>query len=328
MEQKFLQSQEFSYQLGGTIRDYHLDPLEDFIARNPKGHCEYFAGALALMLRSVGIASRVIIGFKTEAWDYNASCVIRQSDAHAWVEVYIPPETMPHQTVGHYASRWKHGGWLRLDPTPASRDSSMVATLTMRWTDWSLAVQTFWNEYVLNMNSEKQRSGIYEPLSQAGHFIVHQVFDFAFWQEFASNVVQYYRSFFSDGPRRERRLGDGLYLIPPFVILGLLGLACWRLTSMLLSTRRRVAEELRRNMTIEFYLRMERMLATIGLIRSASLTPLEFARHSSFGTLMLPVVEAFYRVRFGDVLLTEEESQSVSESLEQLEYSIDSLEKH
>ena len=322
MEQKFLLSPEFSYQLGGIIRDYDLDPLEDFIAHNPRGHCEYFAGALALMLRSVGIGSRVILGFKTEATDLNASCTIRQSDAHAWVEVYIPPEAIPERTTGQHAIWWQNGGWLRLDPTPASNNITMITALTMRWTDWSRYIQSFWNEYVLNMNSGKQRNWIYNPLYQAGRFVVLRVFNLEFWKEFGNDMLWYYRSFFSDEPQQQRRMWDGFYLLPPFIILGLLGLASWRLTSMLLSTRKRVAAEKRRRITIEFYLRMERILARAGQFRGAALTPLEFARQSTFTPLILPVVEAFYRVRFGNVLLTEEESQSVLKMLEQLEHAI------
>ena len=319
MEQQFLQSEGFSYQLGGTLRDYDLDPLEDFIAHNPTGHCEYFAGALALMLRSVGIDSRVIIGFKTEVLDFNASCTIRQSDAHAWVEAYVPPETMTNRTTGQYAQWWQHGGWLRLDPTPAANNSSMMTALSLRWADWSRIVQSFWNEYVLNMTPNRQGIWIYDPLYRTGQFIMYRLFNREFWKEFGTDMWWYYQSFFSDTPQQERRMGDGFYLIPPFVILSLLGLACWRLTSMLLSSRRRTAESVRRRITVEFYFRMESILTKMGHLRKTNVTPLEFARQSSFTPLMLPIVDAFYRVRFGDAVLSEAEMKLIQQSLTQLE---------
>jgi len=327
MEQKFLLSPEFAYQLGGTLRDYDLDPLEDFIACNPRGHCEYFAGALALMLRSVGIGSRVILGFKTEAFENSASCIIRQSDAHAWVEVYLPPETLPHRTVGRYAFWWHNGGWLRLDPTPASQSSPLMTSLTLQWTDWNLWVQAFWNEFVLNMNPNRQSLTIYQPLSQAWHIIFYRVFNFGFWQELYVDMVWYYRSFFMDNvPKQKQPMWVGFYWVPPIILFILIGLATWRLILILRpSVRQRTVEETRRRITIEFYLRMERMLAKIGLHRKSALTPLEFARQSSFMTLMLPVVDAFYRVRFGNAVLTEEESQSILKTLEQLELLIERL---
>jgi hypothetical protein len=327
IEQKLLNSEEFSYQLGGTLRDYDLDPLEDFIAHNPKGHCEYFASALALMLRSVGIPCRVIVGFKTEADNFSATCVIRQSDAHTWVEVYIPPEAMPLRTTGNYAQWWQNGGWLRLDPTPASRSSTFMAALTLQWTDVSRWIQSLWDEFVLNMNPGKQTLVIYQPLYQAGEYILYQVFNYDFWREFCSDMVQYYWSFFTEVPQQERRMWDGYYWIPPIVLLGLLALAFWRLVVMLRSSKHKyTAEEMRRRITIEFYLRMERMLTKIGQIRNPAVTPLEFARQSSlpssFSPLMLPVVDAFYRVRFGNAVLTDEESKSILNTLDRLERSV------
>jgi CRISPR/Cas system-associated protein Cas5 (RAMP superfamily) len=169
------------------------------------------------------------------------------------------------------------------------------------------------------MNSGKQSDWIYDPLYRAGTFIVYNVFNLEFWKEFCTDMVWFYRSFFSNAPQQARRTWDGFYLIPPFVILGLLGLASWRLTSMLLSMRKRTDDEKRRRITVEFYFRMERMLTKIGQVRGIALTPLEFARQSSFTPLMLPIVEAFYRVRFGNAVLSEEETQSVLQTLEQLE---------
>jgi hypothetical protein len=197
-----------------------------------------------------------------------------------------------------------------------------MMAFTLRWADWSRVIQSAWDEYVLNMNPGKQMAWIYDPLYQAGHFIVYNVFNVEFWKEFCTDMTWFYRSLFSETPQQERRMWDGFYLIPPFVILGLIGLASWRLTSMLLSVRRRTVEEMQRRMTIEFYFRMERLLVKIGQIRGRTLTPLEFARRSSFAPLMLPIVEAFYRVRFGNAVLNEEESQSVMQTLDQLERAV------
>ena len=324
MEQRFLQSQEFLYQLGGIIRDYDLDPLEDFIAHNPKGHCEYFAGALALMLRSVGIGSRVILGFKTDVRDFHAS-TIRQSDAHAWVEVYVPPEAMPQRMTGQYAQWWTGGGWLRLDPTPAPHDLMMARAFSLQWTDFYYRVQAFWNDFVVNMNQGRQLEWIYQPLYQVWHYVVYRAFNFEFWKNLFVDMVRYYVSFFTDTPRPKQQTWDMFYLFPPLIVLGMIFLVGRQLVSWLrILFRKQTGEEMRRRITIEFYLRMEKMLAKIGVVRSLALTPLEFARQSPapFAMLAIPVVEAFYRVRFGHVVLTEEESKSVLNMLDQLEHSI------
>jgi len=323
MEQQFLQSPQFTYQLGGIVRDYDLDPLEDFIAHNPKGHCEYFAGALALMLRSVGIGSRVILGFKTEVRDTNAACTIRQSDMHAWVEVHVPPKAMDERHTGPHAWWWLHGGWLRLDPTPAPPDSILTKAFTLQWTDLYYRVQTFWNDYIVNMNQGRQLQWVYQPLYQVWDYVVYRAFNFEFWKHLTIDMGRYYLSFFKETPRQKQQTLDVFYLFPPLIVLGLIFLIGRRL---LLWSRgsfsRHTGEEMRRRITIEFYLRMERMLAKIGLNRSLALTPLEFARQSPFPSLMLPVVEAFYRVRFGHAILTEEESKSIQGTLDQLEQRI------
>src|SRR5256714_10660887 len=79
------------------------DPLADFLFNVKQGHCEYFATAMAVMLRTHGIPSRVVNGFQTG--DYNGTAdvySVTQRDAHSWVEVYFP-ET---------------NSWVTFDPTP------------------------------------------------------------------------------------------------------------------------------------------------------------------------------------------------------------------
>ena len=79
-----------------------LDPVEEFLFVRRSGNCEYFAAALAVMLRTLGIPSRVVGGFQRGEWNpYGRYFTVRLRDAHSWVEAYI------------------HGaGWVALDPSP------------------------------------------------------------------------------------------------------------------------------------------------------------------------------------------------------------------
>jgi len=62
------------------------DPIANFLFERREGHCEYFASAMAAMLRSIGIPSRVVNGFSGgEFNDITSEYVIRASDAHSWV---------------------------------------------------------------------------------------------------------------------------------------------------------------------------------------------------------------------------------------------------
>jgi hypothetical protein len=82
-------------------------PLVGFATRTRSGYCQFFAGAMALMLRYLGIPARVAVGFAAPRYDRaSRTWVVTDHDAHAWVEV------------------WFHGyGWLPFDPTPAAPDS-------------------------------------------------------------------------------------------------------------------------------------------------------------------------------------------------------------
>ncbi|MEZ6191187.1 MAG: transglutaminaseTgpA domain-containing protein [Phycisphaerales bacterium] len=97
--------QNYTYQLTGPGYAPGREPVIDFLFEHHTGHCELFASALAAMTRSLGMQSRVVTGFL--AGEYNqigGYYVVRQSDAHAWVEVNLGQ--------GH---RWKS-----FDATPAA----------------------------------------------------------------------------------------------------------------------------------------------------------------------------------------------------------------
>ncbi|MDR1964257.1 MAG: DUF3488 and transglutaminase-like domain-containing protein [Planctomycetaceae bacterium] len=319
MERQFLESDYFKYKLGGTIRDYNLDPLEDFIGKNPSGHCEYFAGALALMLRSVGIGSRVIVGFKTHAASQGVQ-VVRQSDAHAWVDVYLPPESISERATGSYADWWDSGGWLRLDPSPSAEPTTLMKTVSFNLTDLNEWIQTMWGEFVLNMNSSKQSQWIYQPIRSGFHFVVYRVFNLEFWKSLIFETYQTYKTLFFSGKDvhwRWRDLGGILVHVSFFVFLFFWLWRCcrWLLPRLFRSS----GKEWRRKATIDFYIRMERLLIRVGRERRPEETPLEFVRHTDFTAETLPVVDAYYRVRFGAAELTDEELRDVRERLDQLE---------
>lgn len=79
-------------------------PVQDFLVRERRGHCEYFASALAVCLRCAGIPARVAAGYMPTRWNaVGGFWTIRRRDAHAWVEAHLPGE-----------------GWARFDAVPAA----------------------------------------------------------------------------------------------------------------------------------------------------------------------------------------------------------------
>jgi protein-glutamine gamma-glutamyltransferase len=114
------------------------DPIANFLFERHQGHCEYFASAMAVMLRSIGIPSRLVNGFAGgEFNDITSEYVIRASDAHSWVEAYLPGE-----------------GWVEFDPTPSS--SAEAHAGWNRWMQYMDALSSFWREWVVNYDFSHQ----------------------------------------------------------------------------------------------------------------------------------------------------------------------------
>lgn len=95
-------TQGFTYTTQTSDTDTSADALADFVLAGKKGFCEQYASAMAIMARSVGMASRVALGF-TAGFPTGDYQTITSQDAHAWVEIYFP---------GY--------GWMVFDPTPLS----------------------------------------------------------------------------------------------------------------------------------------------------------------------------------------------------------------
>ncbi|MBK8482018.1 MAG: DUF3488 domain-containing protein [Proteobacteria bacterium] len=119
------------------------EPLDSFLFEGRAGHCEYFATALAILLRVVGVPTRQVNGFLGGQWnEYGRYLTVRQSDAHAWTEVLLPGL-----------------GWVVFDATPAGGSPRPVAK------GWLLPLQQLvdtlrlrWLRYVIEYDLGKQRT--------------------------------------------------------------------------------------------------------------------------------------------------------------------------
>ncbi len=115
------------------------DPLAHFLFERREGHCEYFASAMGVMLRTLGIPSRLVGGFAGGARNpLTGMYVLRSSDAHSWVEAYIP---------GY--------GWLEFDPTPERPAGFGDGLLSGLWIYWD-AVQGSWMDWVVDYDAARQ----------------------------------------------------------------------------------------------------------------------------------------------------------------------------
>ena len=157
MTNLFQHSDRFQYTLDFTdvTMDKRIDPIEDFFSNHGIGHCELYAAALTLMLRSQDIPARLVVGFCGS--EYNSltdSYFVRGTDAHAWVEVYLRPEDCTRQ-MSFEGSSGPGGAWRILDPTPVGVAANEVVG---RGNAMELA-RSYWQDYVLGMEGADDPSG-------------------------------------------------------------------------------------------------------------------------------------------------------------------------
>ena len=136
---------------------YSNDPrhLTRFLEDEKRGHCEYFATAMALMLRAKGIPARIVNGYATDEWvsASNGYFLVRQEHAHSWVEARMP-----------------RVGWVPFDPTPSAGigGGRIPNTLYRRLSRWSDMVKLLWYDMVIDFDSTDQsafvRSMLYGKL--------------------------------------------------------------------------------------------------------------------------------------------------------------------
>lgn len=256
------------------------DPLANFLFERRQGHCEYFASSMAVMLRTLGIPSRVVNGFRTgEFNDLTSQYVVRASNAHSWVEAYFP---------GY--------GWVSFDPTPAGLEPAR--------TGWSRAIlyldamASFWREWVVNYDPGHQRI-LGEGVTRSGRMIVYELRTwFRRHYEALLDSARQAQDTMSKSPTRwsvSALLATGLLLL----------LANARRLWNALRRRRLAArpEKAPRLAATIWYERMTRRVARLGWRKSPAQTPAEFVTCIE-DDLMRDRVAQFTRhyehARFGD----------------------------
>lgn len=115
------------------------DPIGSFLLKSKTGYCEYFAAAMALMLRTLDIPSRLVNGFQTGSYNrVGKDFIVRARDVHSWVEAYFPEY-----------------GWIPFDPTP-SDPNPIIGGGWGPLDDYVDALSLFWNEWIINYDFSHQ----------------------------------------------------------------------------------------------------------------------------------------------------------------------------
>jgi hypothetical protein len=271
------------------------DPLAYFLFERRKGHCEYYASAMAVTLRTLGIPSRLVTGFHSGVLNpISGWHVVRASDAHSWVEAWLPGR-----------------GWSTFDPTPPD-PMSQRPSFWARLNFYLDAAEMFWQDWVVNYDLEQQLtlatkmgsssrgfgSRWLDRLRSAGLGSVSRLIHWL--KEYGMTIV-------------------ALVLIS--VVFWLYGPRAWRWWTTRQRLRRLLHGKVNSSDAGLLYTRMLELLRRRGVEKPPWLTPAEFARllpPSETAALVGQLTLAYNELRYGGNLATAPRITGLLEQLERL----------
>ncbi len=309
---------EFHYTL--DLKGTDGDPLAEFLFKTREGHCEYFATAMVIMLRTLDIPSRIVNGFQMGEYnDLNAMYTVRESDAHSWVEAYFP----------------RTESWIEFDPTPSAgiNDYSQGGLLA-RLRKYADAMEVFWLDYIVTLDSDEQASIMvdlqHRLLSVKDRLLAYYLGATLWTRKMLSKLIN-----------RPWSMGELLMVAGSLAVLALAFVSLyiviayrkgrglpptgygpwWHRLFVLPTWRRRVARREYRQSAVLFYEQMLAIARPAGLVKQPDQTPIEFALASGLSPIR-EITTLYNRVRFGGAQLNESETSRVSDLLRELKRSV------
>lgn len=305
-QQYLLTNYKYTLDLTDVRMVQNKDPIVQFLTEFKKGHCEYFAGAMALMCQSIGMKARVVVGFKCD--DFNnlgGYFLVKQSNAHAWTEVLTP------------------AGWTQFDPT-SSNEAGGGAKSEGLWKQMANVfsyLEYTWGNKVVNYDSETRTNLIQNVESNMTNTAIH-----------STDWLSRMRAQFD--PKSSFTVSSGLLTALVCGMAGLIVIAVLYFLLERIRLRRRArriglgdltAGALRRMARqLAFYDDMVRALERRQIIRAAHLTPMEFSRSIDFlpaevFQVVQRLTRVFYRVRYGGVDLQVPQQRRLARVVERLD---------
>jgi protein-glutamine gamma-glutamyltransferase len=278
-----------------------IRPIEDFLFRQKAGFCEHYATAMALMLRSIGIPTRFVTGFLPGEWnEVGKYYTVRQSNAHAWVEVWFP-----------------QSGWIPFDPTPTAPEEAVSFIGFLSWTLDSFQWQ--WNRYVIYFSvldqirlAREVKDGSLKFRAEMGNLFV----------EFFIVVKGWLNSWIPPWAAWGSVLllaGVALFWVAPRFKRWLRGRSSFQWPGRSRKIR-----------SVAFYFQMLDLFRSRGISKPDTLTPREFIRTIPAPQFPLRPTAAeltglYYRVRFAGTSLSDQEQKRVAELLQDLRSGLSSM---
>lgn len=244
------------------------NPLEHFLFESKRGHCEFYSTAMTVLLRTLDVPARNATGFVGGTFNrFSRSYVVRQGDAHSWVEVHLDGS-----------------GWTRFDPTPPSDAAprSEITGVLALVRDLVEALGQRWSDHVVGYDL-RQQIGLYQEARRALSRLVPR--DSTLGKLTAS-------------PRK--------VLLTLLALAGIaFGVReLMRRRKQGVPEKQAEERERRAHLAIELYQSLERVMAAHNIARPSSTPPLTHARALAdlghpLGTEVLDLTEVYLRARFG-----------------------------
>ncbi len=334
IEKYFSSGREFTYTLDLSAKpNPALDPIEDFVVNQRKGHCQYFAATMLVMLHQSNIPARLIAGYKPREFNkHGRYFFVKQNDAHAWVEALFHSRQL-RGTVFEQWTQPESYYWLRFDPTPPAMEGEEdIVDQPNALSDYA---EKLWKGYVLEGRELTGENSIYAPVAR----VDKETYDDLARQW--DTILEHLKSGNFGAAAGSIRFSWPLAAV--IIAIGFVTVFVWQLLLMSPAIRplfeRRFG--LRSRETLfkqDFFARCARALERLGFERDKSQTPEEitklaadFLEHKrglpdSSDWLRL-LTENYYRLRFGNVRsLSDQEQAEVHLALRKLEKSVSKIE--
>ena len=243
--------------------------VDRFLFESRRGFCEHFAGAFAFLMRAAGVPARVVVGYQGgERNQFGGYLVVRQSDAHAWCEVWLAG-----------------AGWVRVDPTGVVAPERLTTNVAGALLPGESAGLLFWSRY-----------------GTIGQWLGNSLSMLDFWNTRWNRWVMGYSAgeqegvFFRLGIDLEDRKGwaEGI-----LTILLLLAAAVVLFSLALLSQPKPARDEIAESWN-DFCLK----LARIGLVRRPEQGPVDYlrlvtGRRPDLSSDVKKIVSSYVQIRYG-----------------------------
>ncbi len=281
---------KYTLDLTDTRRIEGRDPIVAFLYDFQRGHCQYFAGAMTLMCQSVGMEARMVVGFRTSPDEYNGLgkyYVVRQSAAHAWVEVRTPQ------------------GWRTFDPTSdIDADNARKPGLWQKFKHVIDFLEFTYANKVIAYDTQDQENLIQAAENKMLNMVIRRrgMTGANAWKPTLGFWVGFWKV--------SSTLLGGIVWLMVLVMVAAFGAFFFEKWTLRRRARRMGMaslpreEQIRLARQLGFYDDLTLLLARHRMTRPAHLTPREFGESLKFlptdaYQTVLRLTQLFYRVRFG-----------------------------